>query len=150
MGLQNGKAIKAQERRYQVLQLKKAGASERDIAQQLGVSHTQINKDVHRLLGDMAKANKPAADNVRALQNARYDEMIQSRWVKALQGDDDAFDLVLKTMTGINSIWGLRGIDIKDLPGSSPDNPLYTSIMELQQARQTYVEGEQPKELASG
>ena len=50
MALQNGTRITAELRRSQVLQLKQAGASEQAIADQLGVSKTQINNDVKRRL----------------------------------------------------------------------------------------------------
>ena len=62
MGLQNGTRITAELRRSQVLQLKQAGASEQAIADQLGVSKTQINNDVKRRLAEIRKSDTEAVE----------------------------------------------------------------------------------------
>ena len=52
MPRENSKSVNAELRRYQTIQLMVAGASERAIAEQLGVSRGLVHRDIKRALGD--------------------------------------------------------------------------------------------------
>ena len=88
MGFQNGARIGAELRRSQVLQLKQAGASEQAIANQLGVSKTQINNDVKRRLAEIRRSDTEAVEQEYTLQKSRY-ERILLRWRSQAIGPDD-------------------------------------------------------------
>lgn len=63
------------ERRVQSLDLRKAGASYRQIAAQLKVSVETAWSDVQHELAELAKLAAASAEDVRALELARLDEV---------------------------------------------------------------------------
>ena len=111
MGLQNGTRITAELRRSQVLQLKQAGASEQAIADQLGVSKTQINNDVKRRLAEIRKADTEAVEQEYTLQRSRYERLILRWWSQATGPDDEraakATQMVLDIRRRLDTIGGL-------------------------------------------
>ena len=92
-------------RRRQVLDLVIAGASERSIADTLGISHGQVNKDKRFALGQLADG--PEVDAMRDLLRVRYDRLILAYWQQALTGDTDAATQVHKAMNGLRAIYGI-------------------------------------------
>ena len=104
---QNGADIARQQRRMRVLQAKVAGATVRQIAEQEGVSAGQIQKDVMRVLGDLAKEHIGQADTVRAMQMERYNQILLRYYQRALNQDLEAVNVVLKVMDKINQIHGI-------------------------------------------
>ena len=119
MALQNGKKIEVELRRYRILEMKLAGATERQIAEREGVSPGLVTRDVQKVLSDLAKQNAGKADEVRALQNERYNALMLRLWQTAMQGDKDAIDRVLRVMDRINQINGVI-----------PDRPLINMSLE--------------------
>jgi len=111
MGLQNGTRITAELRRSQVLQLKQAGASEQAIADQLGVSKTQINNDVKRRLAEIRKADTEAVEQEYTLQKSRYERLLLRWWSQATGPDDTqaarATGIVLDILRRLDTIGGL-------------------------------------------
>jgi hypothetical protein len=111
MGLQNGTRITAELRRSQVLQLKQAGASEQAIADQLGVSKTQINNDVKRRLAEIRRSDTEAVEQEYTLQKSRYERLLLRWWSQATGPDDTqaarATGIVLDILRRIDSIGGL-------------------------------------------
>lgn len=107
MARQNGKELERVQRRNRVLQSKVAGATVRQIAEQEGVSVAQIQKDVYRALGDLAKEHVGHADQVRAMQMERYNQLLLRWYSPALNRDPDATNIVLKIMDKINQIHGV-------------------------------------------
>lgn len=99
--------VTAETRRYQMLELTKAGASERQIAESLGVSRGLVHREVKRVLGDLAKAHDRSANIVRALQMERYLTMLSRWWQQALAGDETASNMVLRIMARIDIINGI-------------------------------------------
>ena len=85
MPKQNGEAIARTQRRMRVLQAKVAGASVRQIAEQESVSVAQIQKDVQRSLGELAREHVGHADTVRAMQMERYNQLLLRRPVLCLK-----------------------------------------------------------------
>lgn len=74
-------------RQQDVLRMKIAGISHRQIAAQYGVSEVQIDKDLKNVLGEMARANNEhgQADELRALYTMRY-EALYARWLPRALG----------------------------------------------------------------
>jgi len=107
MPKQNGKELERIQRRNRVLQAKVAGATVRQIAEQEGLSIAQIQKDVYRALGDLAKEHVGHADQIRAMQMERYNQLLLRWYNGALNRDPEATNIVLKIMDKINQIHGI-------------------------------------------
>ena len=111
MALQNGTKIAAEQRRSQVLQLKQAGASEQAIADQLGVSKTQINNDVKRRLSEIRRDDTEAVEQEYTLQKSRYERLLLRWWSQATGPDDTqaakATGIVLDILRRLDTIGGL-------------------------------------------
>ena len=101
------KQFLANQRRFRVLESVLAGASERQIAEQEGVSASLIHKDKRKVLADLAKEHIGLADEVRAVQMERYNQIMLRWWDRVLNGDRDATEVVLKIMKEINVINGV-------------------------------------------
>ena len=112
--LSNGRREQAALRRYRILQSLLAGASERQIAEQEGVSRSLVHRDKKRVLQDLAKQHVGLADEVRSVQMERYNQLMLRWWQRAMQGDSDAANMVLRIMKEINVINGVI-----------PDRPLF-------------------------
>jgi len=111
MGFQNGARIAAELRRSQVIQLKQAGESEQAIADQLGVSKTQINNDVKRRLAEVRKSDTEAVEQEYTLQKSRYERLLLRWWSQATGPDDTqaarATGIVLDILRRLDTIGGL-------------------------------------------
>ena len=107
MPRQNGTEIAREQRRMRVLQSKVAGASVRQIADQEGVSAGQIQKDVNRALGDLAKEHIGHADKVRAIQMERLNQLLLRWYPLALQQDAEATNITLRIIDKISQINGV-------------------------------------------
>jgi hypothetical protein len=83
------------ERQRQALELRRAGASYRSIAQQLGCSLGNAWKSVR---AGIKKTLQEPADEVRRLENDRLDRLQFILWQRALEGNLHAIDRVLKIM----------------------------------------------------
>ena len=103
----------AETRRYEMLELTKAGRTEREIAEELGVARSLVNRDVKRVLGELAQSATRTADTVRALQMERYVALLARWWERAMDADAEATTMVLRIM---------RQIDV--INGIIPDRPL--------------------------
>ena len=97
----------AETRRYEMLELTKAGRTEREIAEELGVARSLVNRDVRRVLGELARSATRTADAVRALQMERYVSLLSRWWLSAMQGNAEATLMVLKIMKQIDIINGI-------------------------------------------
>ena len=111
MGLNNGKALAAENRRSQVLQMKMAGATETAIAEQVGVSKTQVHNDIHRRLAEVRRDDKEAVQLEYNLQRARYERLLLRWWSQAIGPADDqsarATGIVLDILRRLDTIGGL-------------------------------------------
>lgn len=97
----------AQQRRYRILQSVLAGASERQIAEQEGVARSLINRDKKKVLADLAKEHVGLADEVRSVQMERYNQIMLRWWQRAMSGDIEATNIILRVMKEINTINGV-------------------------------------------
>jgi hypothetical protein len=110
-----GMRVNAEIRRYQMLELTKGGATEKQIAETLGVDKSLVHKDVKRVLNDLAEKYSGMADQIRGLQMERYTTLLSRWWPQALTGDERATKMVLQIMHRISEINGVI-----------PDQPLIT------------------------
>ena len=111
MAIQNGKALIAEQRRAQVIQMKMAGETEQAIADQLGVSKAQVWNDVKRRLAEVRRDDKAAVQQEYNLQRARYERLLLRWWSQAIGPADDqsarATGIVLDILRRLDSIGGL-------------------------------------------
>ena len=101
------KRVLAETRRYQMLELFKAGASERQIAETLGVDKALVHRGIKRVLNDLAEKYSDMADQIRGLQMERYTTLLSRWWPQALTGDETATKMVLQIMHRISEINGV-------------------------------------------
>jgi hypothetical protein len=108
-GLNPTKAMRvnAEVRRYEMLELTKAGRTEKEIAEELGVAKSLVNRDVKRVLGELARSATRKADSVRALQMERYVALLSRWWERAMDADAEATRMVLSIMSRIDTINGI-------------------------------------------
>ena len=111
MAVNNGKSLAAEHRRSQVLQMKMAGATETAIAEQVGVSKTQVHNDIHRRLAEVRRDDKEAVQLEYNLQRARYERLLLRWWSQAIGPTDDqsarATGIVLDILRRLDTIGGL-------------------------------------------
>jgi hypothetical protein len=88
--------ITAQQRRLQVLELRRGGGSIRAIAAQLGIGRSQASRDLSHGLNELLKQEVGAHAADRALDLDRLDSLILSNWKAAVSGDIQAGQLILK------------------------------------------------------
>ena len=128
MPKQDGAKIAREQRRMRVLKSKVAGASVRQIAEQENVSAGQIQKDVVRALGELSKEHVGHADQVRAMQMERYNQLLLRWYHPALNRDAEATNIVLKIMDKISQINGVI-----------PDKPLVAIQQNYDNAPVTFI-----------
>ena len=107
MALKNSDRIAADLRRHRALEMKVAGATDRQIAEAEGVSVGLINRDIKKKLSQLDIESGPTADELRALQMERYNKLLMRNWPGALAGEKEPSERVLKIMNHINQICGL-------------------------------------------
>ena len=111
MALNNGKKLAAEDRRSQVIHLKMAGATEQAIADQVGVSPTQVHNDIHRRLAEVRRDDKEAVQQEYNLQKSRYERLLLRWWTQATGRDDTqaarATGIVLDILRRLDTIGGL-------------------------------------------
>ena len=96
-------------RRRRVLELRKEGCTQRDIAEQLrdefgevalpnGWDSRYVAKDIKRELQKVRSDLEETAADVRSMELRRLDELLSGLWPDATDGDTDAVGAVLRVM----------------------------------------------------
>lgn len=88
--------IEAAEKRTRALQLRKAGATFDQIAQQVGYENRGIA--CRAVQQELAELPKEDAAELRDLEMARLDSLLTAMWPKAINGNGWAVDRVLRIM----------------------------------------------------
>lgn len=124
--------ITREKRAYDVLQLKMTGATDRQIAETMGISAATVNRDVKGALGAIADGMNEggAVDRYRALITARYEDALLRLEPGRRKMDFEAWRMWERIIDRLATIWGIKQA-LTGLPGSSPDSPLWVSIAEL-------------------
>ncbi|MFW6030978.1 MAG: helix-turn-helix domain-containing protein [Myxococcota bacterium] len=100
-------------RRIRALDLRLAGATYRQIGRELGVSHTQAQKDVKAMVREYA--TEPATE-VRHQELARLDRLMMGQWRQAMAGDSESVRNVLAIMDRRAKLLGLdKRVDVAGL-----------------------------------
>ena len=99
--------IPAAIRREKALKLRAKGMSIRAIANVLGVSKTQIQRDIEKELQAAAEERKKIAGLIIDLELAKLDELEQEAWKHIAAGELSAIDRVLRSMERRAKLLGL-------------------------------------------
>jgi hypothetical protein len=84
------------ERRIMALNMRRAGASYREIATTLRCGLKTAERDVRHALAALAAEQRAGAEALRALEAARLDALQVAFWRKAVAGDVEAAKVVLR------------------------------------------------------
>lgn len=114
-GKASARKVSLAERRQFALELRKTGASYRDIAQvardhfKLPASYDfkSAQRDVVAALESIRANIAETAEEVLVMELLRLDQLQSSHWTKALDGDARATELVLKVMERRDALLGL-------------------------------------------
>lgn len=107
--------INLTERRQFAMELRKTGASYRDIAQvvrgqyRLSASYDykSAQRDVMAVLQSIQRSMTETGEEVLALELLRLDQLQSSHWTKALDGDARSTEMVLRIMERRDALLGL-------------------------------------------
>jgi len=89
------------------LRLRLDGLTHREIAAQLGVAPSTAFKRVAHALSEVNARNAEQAEDLRALELLRLDELQNAIWERAIDGDDKAMGRVLAIMDRRAKLLGL-------------------------------------------
>src|SRR5262245_42781916 len=95
------------ERQVKALALRKAGASYRAIGDAPGVSGKTAFEDVHAGLAALAAEQRAEAQELRALEAARLDDLQTAVWSRARGGDLEAVKTALRILERRARLLGL-------------------------------------------
>jgi hypothetical protein len=114
----NSEQLATAKRRREVLRLRRAGATYTDVAETLRERHgtdalpngwdrAYAAKDVSRELQKLRSVNTETAEDLRALEVERLDEMLNGVWTNATGGDTDAVSAALRIQKRRAKLLGL-------------------------------------------
>jgi len=87
-----------QERAIKALELRIAGATYRQIGQELGVSHVVVFENVEWALAERAEQRRAAADSLVQLELERLEKMTLALWPAVKRGDEKAINTMVRVM----------------------------------------------------
>lgn len=99
--------IPAAARREKALELRAKRMSIRAIADMLGVSKTQVQRDIEKELQAAAEERKKIAGLIIDLELVKLDELEQEAWKHVAAGELSAIDRVLRSMERRAKLLGL-------------------------------------------
>ena len=99
--------LRGREREEQSLTLRLAGATYRQIGNQLGITEQGAHAAVMRALKRQIKRMAEPAEEVRQLELERLDRLLVGVWRQATQGNQGAIDRALKIMQRRAALLGL-------------------------------------------
>lgn len=86
------------------IQLRIAGLTEREIAQKVGLSQSRVSRIIKQAL---QQRRQQSADELRAVEGARVEELHRALWPSALKGNLGAANVVLKAADRRARLFGL-------------------------------------------
>lgn len=108
MSKTNGRKITAAQNRERAAELKKMGFTYADIGKELGVSRQRAHQYVKEELEKLAEMTQGSIIALRQRSIERIDRMVLSLWSKAIKGDFQAIDRVVKLMEQEAKLLGLH------------------------------------------
>lgn len=128
--------LQAHERHLQALELRKAGATYKAIADQLGYASP---KGAHKAVRSALKATlREPADELRELEAERLDAALLAIWRRVTKGDDKAIDRLLGIMKRRMELFGL----------AAPRRQEFSGLIATLSARDLNLKGLSAAELA--
>lgn len=88
-----------------VIEARKAGMTYSEIERRLGINANQARRLAKQVTEDMLPHED--AEEYRMMQLQRYESLYETRYNRAKAGDDDAYNLVIKTLASIDKLLGL-------------------------------------------
>ena len=123
--------IPAATRREKTLELRASGRSIRAIADKLGVSKSQVQRDIEKELQAAAEGRKKIAGLIIDLELAKLDALEEKAWEHITDGELSAIDRVLRSMERRAKLLGLDKTGEAGDTGSLDD--LVAAIREARQ-----------------
>ena len=123
--------IPAASRREKALELRASGQSIRAIADQLGVSKSQVQRDIEKELRAAAEERRKIAGLIVDLELAKLDALEENAWGHIAAGELSAIDRVLRSMERRAKLLGLDKTGEAGDAGSLDD--LVAAIREARQ-----------------
>jgi hypothetical protein len=92
----NRKAFEREEAIAQIIQLRKAGMTQREISRQTGRSLSWVNQQLQKALADYTKATASDVEEMRATESIRLDAALRAIWPQVLRGNQGAIDRMIR------------------------------------------------------
>lgn len=118
----SAKELRGTARREKCLELRLAGFSYKQIGTALGISAQAAHKHVTKGLEDLRASTKEKAENVRDMELARLDQMLLRQYQRAVEGDRDSIETVLKIMARRAKYLGIESLGKLELGGELKTN----------------------------
>lgn len=104
-------------RRLRILELRKAGKTYREIADELGMVESQVRATLTAELEKVRQGKQRLAEEVFYLEVVRLDEMFSAIYPKVLAGEESAIRTALLIMERRAKLLGLDRVGVAELPG---------------------------------
>ncbi len=104
--------LTAAERRDKVMGMRRTGATYESIAKTLGISKSQVGRDIERAIADLPRHN---SEQLVALTNERYELVIRSLAPQVVKGHIGATQQFLNAIAGQKKLFGLDAPQKLDL-----------------------------------
>lgn len=85
-----GGIIERAKKKNRILELRAAGLTESQIAEQLGMSQPNVSRSINRALKRWAEQDAQNVEHVRQMKLFELDQLKRAIWARALQGDLNA------------------------------------------------------------
>ncbi|MDW8293627.1 MAG: hypothetical protein RML84_11095 [Anaerolineae bacterium] len=108
-----------------------AGASYREIAAQLGVSHEAARKLVQKALEQVSDVSDELRAELRKLELERLDALLRSLWHKVVAGKESAINTALRIMERRAKLAGLDTADKIDISAEVVTKPTLEELIAL-------------------
>lgn len=135
--------------RLQIVDMRRSGASHRQIAQHLGINQSRVTKIINTELNKIAKATLSTAEHLQAIEIERLDRLQMSVWRSAAEGDLESIQTVLKIIdlrakiSGIYAKQKEKSEENDAIEGSAVYLHLPTTTDEWQRAAQSWNQSAQ-------
>jgi transcriptional regulator with XRE-family HTH domain len=126
MAVKSAKVAQVEGRRSAVLQYRCAGLSLRQIADRVGVSHTQVAKDLQAALTELRADMVDMATDLKAIESERLDRARVALWARVCAGDLAAIDRWIRLSESFRRLHGLDApLKVAETdPEGAPRNPV--------------------------
>ncbi|MFI6485173.1 hypothetical protein ACIBH1_45195 [Nonomuraea sp. NPDC050663] len=125
--------VELAQRRYQAVQMRIAGVPLAIISERLGYSGpASVSKDIDRSLQRAAAQEHMASEHLLKLEIDRLDRVMAALWPKALKGDVQSCETILKTINRRSSLLGLDLINRNGVGDTDMASLLGNMLAQLQ------------------